>query len=154
MPIQADIRLSTHFMLSEFVVSQTAARQGIDNTPPQSAVDNLRHLCADILEPLRERFKSPIVISSGFRCLDLNKAVGGASSSQHVVGQAADITIPGYGDPLRVAQAISESTLLFDQLILEFANTGHGWTHISWSPTPRRMVLTIDGRGTQGGLVP
>jgi zinc D-Ala-D-Ala carboxypeptidase len=145
---QADIRLSTHFMLSEFIVSQTAARQGIDNTPSQMVVDNLRRLCADILEPIRERFACPVVISSGFRCPALNAAVGGVPGSQHVIGQAADILVPGYGDPLRVAQFIKESTLLYDQCIYEYDS----WTHVSWSPTPRRMDLTIDANGTRGGL--
>lgn len=145
---QADIRLSTHFMLSEFIVSQTAARQGIDNTPGQMVVDNLRQLCVNILEPIRDRFACPIVISSGFRCPELNAAVGGVPGSQHVIGQAADILVPGYGDPLRVCQAIKESSLLYDQLIFEYAS----WTHVSWSHTPRRMDLTIDANGTRGGL--
>src|SRR3569833_46377 len=93
-----DHQLSPNFKLSEFLVSQTAARQGIQNVPSAAEVANLEKLCLNVLEPVRTVLGGkPIFISSGFRCPALNKAVGGAPNSDHQLGQAADITCAGFG---------------------------------------------------------
>ena len=86
--------LSHHFKLSEFVVSETARSRGIDNTPSEEEVENLRRLCEGCLEPLREVLELPIVITSGYRCKALNDLLAHSSDrSQHMLGQAADFHI-------------------------------------------------------------
>ena len=85
------IQLTPHFKLSEFEFSTTALARGFDNHCPQHLIPNLRNLCERILEPLRAWVNEPIIISSGYRCPQLNKAVGGVSNSQHMTGEAADI---------------------------------------------------------------
>ena len=86
--------LSPHFKLSEFVVSETARRHGIDNTPPEEAVENLRALCIHTLEPLREALGLPVVVTSGFRTKELNdKLAHSSSTSQHMRGEAADFYV-------------------------------------------------------------
>ena len=86
-----DIKLSEHFRLSEFVSSPTARRLRIDNTPDSAALHNLQLLCTYLLEPIRKAFRQPIIINSGYRCRQLNRAVGGAQRSLHLSGRAADI---------------------------------------------------------------
>ena len=83
--------LTKHFTLEEFSHSSTAKARGIDNTVPKQLVPALRNLCERVLEPLRERVKEPVIISSGYRCPALNKAVGGTNTSQHMKGEACDI---------------------------------------------------------------
>lgn len=139
------MKLSEHFSLAEFTRSQTAARKGIDNTPPRAVVDNLGNLVFEILEPLRIYLARPIRINSGFRCPELNGAIGGSKFSQHMTGDASDIDVPGM-EPIAVAQIIIDMDLPFDQLIHEFRE----WVHVSYDPDrDRRKVLTarlIDGK--------
>ena len=85
------MQLSQHFHLSEFTRSATATKLGIDNTPSAEAIDHLRALCREVLEPLRQHFNVPIRINSGYRSPALNRAVGGAKRSYHLQGRAADI---------------------------------------------------------------
>lgn len=98
------MKLTQHFALEEFTRSQTAARLGIDNTlnpaffADSLVIANLKNLCTQVLEPLRRHIDKPIVISSGYRCPVLNRAVGGVANSQHLTGQAADITIPSVAE--------------------------------------------------------
>lgn len=94
------MKLTDHFSLSEFTRSSTADRLHINNTidlsvpSGQSVFKNLKNLCEQVLEPLREHFGIPVVICSGYRCPQLNKAVGGVPNSQHLKGEAADIVLP------------------------------------------------------------
>lgn len=133
------MQLSKHFTLAEFVESQTAARKGIDNTPPPEILSNLRMLATG-LENVRVLLRSkPIRISSGYRCAALNTAVGGARGSHHMQGLAADFTCPGFGPPQAICEAIARSGVGFDQLILEF----DAWVHLSVAPSQRRQVLTV-----------
>lgn len=143
------MKLSEHFTLAELTVSQEAARRGIDNTPSPDVVANLRRT-AELLEEVRALFGKPIIVTSGYRSTEVNRAVGGSGYSQHMVGQAADFSVPSWGSPLEVCRAIVAATpeIQFHQLIWEYA----AWCHISWSDAPRRQVLTIDGRGTREGL--
>ena len=87
--------MTPHFSLNEFTRSQTASRLGIDNTPPDRVKKNLKLLAEAVLEPVRSHFGKPVRISSGYRSLALNDAVGSKSSSQHTKGEAADFEIPG-----------------------------------------------------------
>ena len=110
--------LSKHFSLSELTKSDTAIRKGIDNTPNDQEVENLILLCNEILEPVREHYGIPFAPNSGFRCLDLNRAIGSSDKSQHVSGKAVDFEISGL-DNKEVALWVMENCD-FDQLILEF----------------------------------
>jgi len=130
--------LTPNFPLAALVRSDTAAEQGIDNSPPAEVIDNLRIL-ADGLEQVQALLGHALEISSGYRCPALNEAIGGTAASQHVLGLAADFTCPGFGPPMDIARAISGSTIVFDQCILEFGR----WVHLSFSPQPRGRVLTI-----------
>jgi hypothetical protein len=131
------MKLSKHFSLDEFTASQTAVRKGIDNTPPENVIENLRML-ANTLEHVRSLLgNNPIRISSGFRCLALNRAIGGSKVSAHTLGYAVDFTCPGFGTPKEVADKIAASTIKFDQLIYEGT-----WIHLSVDPRNRRELLT------------
>ena len=142
------MKLSPNFDLSEFTTSQTAARLGISNKPSDEVIENLAET-ANLLEEIRKILGKPILISSGYRCPELNRAIGGAANSAHLTGQAADFTCPGVGSPLTVASIIAGTPgLEFDQLIHEFDS----WVHIAWRDNPRQQVLTIDRNGTRSGL--
>jgi zinc D-Ala-D-Ala carboxypeptidase len=132
------MRLTRNFSLEQLTYSETAERERIDNTPGAEAVDNLRRL-AQGLEQVQILTEFPLEISSGYRCAELNRRVGGAKTSQHTQGQAADFTCAEFGPPLEIIKAIRASTIEFDQCILEYAK----WVHISFSKTPRGKVLTI-----------
>lgn len=137
------MRLSRNFQLSEFLVSQTAARRGIDNTPSSEIIARLEALCRHVLQPLRDHYLRPVTISSGYRSPALNRAIGGASSSQHCRGEAADFEIPGISN-VEVARWM-QASLNYDQLILEFYTPGDpnsGWVHVSWRPNYRNEELT------------
>lgn len=147
------MKLTEHFDLAEFTISQEAARRGIDNTPPDEVLENL-YVLAMALEEVRARLGRPIVISSGYRSPALNAAVGGAPNSAHVLGYAADLTCPGFGRPLSVCRAIAGMPdFRFDQIIYEFGTpAGGGWCHLSIDPRGRMQTLTINRNGTRKGL--
>lgn len=122
--------LSEHFTLSEMVRSGTAIRYGIDNTPAEEAIENLTLLCRNVLEPLRRRF-GVIRITSGYRSQALNRAVGGARTSQHLTGEAADIHIGCEEAGQKMYDFICRHTD-FDQLLFERRpKTGCCWLHVS-----------------------
>lgn len=142
--------LTDHFTLEELTHSDLGRRRGIDNTPPDEVVENLRVL-AYSLEYVRARIGHPIVVSSGYRCPEINRALGSKDTSAHVLGWAADFTCPGYGDALSVARFIAALYgFRFDQLIHEFG----AWVHLSVEPRMRMQTLTIDRNGTRTGLWP
>lgn len=144
------MNLSAHFTLAELTHSQTADRLGLDNDPPPEVVENLRKLALG-LEMVRALIGAPIHVSSGYRSPAVNRAVGGSRNSQHMTGQAADITAPGFGTPLELVKAITGSAIPFDQCILEFPGKDgrSGWCHISFADEPRRQALMIDHDGTR-----
>ena len=126
------MRLSKNFSLAELTKSQTATRKGIDNEPSTEHVENLIHLAETVLQPIRDEFGRPVVISSGYRSPELCEAIGSSTKSQHARGEAADFEIPGV-DNKELATWISKNTE-FDQLILEFYDEGDpisGWVHCS-----------------------
>jgi hypothetical protein len=126
--------LSQHFSLHEFVRSDTADRLGISNDPLIQHIENMERLARNILEPLREKLGRPIFITSGYRSPSLNAEIPGSSAtSDHTVGRAADIKVPGL-TPYDVCRAAYEMVLDYDQLILEFWTPTQpfaGWTHVS-----------------------
>jgi len=154
------MKLSKNFSLAEFTKSQAALRLGLDNSPTTLDVESLEILCKNVLQPIRDYF-GPVVINSGYRSLDLNKAIGGSPTSQHCHGQAADIECPGHSN-YDVAAWISKN-LSFDQLILEFYTPGDpssGWIHVSWkneeqNRTKINTAVKENGRTVyRAGLLP
>lgn len=140
-----NFKLSPHFSLDEFTKSQTATRYGINNQPNLEQRDNLVRLCVHVLEPLRAIVGKSISVSSGFRSRGLNSAIGGSQTSQHSLGQAADIEVYGF-DNFALAKIIRDK-LPFDQLILEFYDRNEGpnsgWVHVSYNANRnRKQVLT------------
>ena len=137
------MNLSPNFTLEELVHSQTALRNGIDNSAPPEAATNLTHLCVGLLEPARALLGVPFVIDSGYRCPTLNVAVGGAKTSAHCFGCAADL-IPQGIDLHAAFDLLRRSGLPYDQIILEC----NAWIHLAL-PKPgavgRRMALTAAG---------
>jgi len=139
------MNLSEHFTLAELTMSQTAARRGISNVPSPEVVDELRKLCVYVLQPLRQYVGMPIVISSGYRSPELNRAVGGAKESDHTFGRAADINVPNMA-PRVLCRHIVGMNLPFKQLIDEFGE----WVHVSIElsgDAPRRQMLTARRAG-------
>lgn len=131
--------VTRHFHLSEFIVSDTAVRLGIDNTPSASIMATLVNVLIPGMQDVRELLGFPIIIKSGYRCPALNAAVRGSQTSQHMDGHACDFVCPGFGTPSQVAAFIVDriEDIRPDQLISE-----GGWVHISFSPRPRFEVLT------------
>lgn len=140
------MNLSRHFTLEELIFSETAARRGIDNTPPAAVVEVLRRT-AQNLELVRDLLGDVAIrVTSGFRCLALNRAIGSKDTSAHVRGLAVDFVAPGFGSPAAICRKIDDSLLSFDQLIHE-----HTWVHIAWAAPDRmarREVLTLMAGGT------
>lgn len=147
------MKLSPHFSLEELTASDTAARKGWDNTPSEVEVKNLTRLAA-LLEQVRDVVKAPIIVSSGYRSKIVNDAIGSKDTSQHRIGCAADIRVPGM-TPREVCKLVIASGIPYDQLIQEFYEEGKpgGWTHISVPDSAarpfRRSTLVIDSKGTR-----
>jgi zinc D-Ala-D-Ala carboxypeptidase len=147
------MKLSPNFTLEEMTVSDYAARNGLDNTPQNDHLMNLRRLAA-FLEALRAYLGKPITINSAYRSPEVNAAIKGSKTSQHCHGTAADIRVAGMV-PDQVVKRILASTLPYDQVIREFSDPvrGGGWTHVSIpnvrDTKPRKMALIIDKKGTR-----
>lgn len=131
-----------HFTMNEMTRSATARRKGINNSPSPQVAQSITALVEKILDPLREAWGQPIIVSSGYRCPKLNKLVGGAANSQHTLGQAADIhTVSDKpADNKRLFELIQRLRLPFDQLIDEY---GYNWIHVSYGPRNRRNILHL-----------
>ena len=148
------MKLSKHFSLEELCKSQTAIRLGIDNlAKDENIITNLKIICENILEPIRENYGIPFSPNSGYRSPKLNNAVGSSQKSQHLKGQAVDIEIPSI-DNYELAQWI-RNNLDFDQLILEFYNgeSSSGWVHVSYAEENRKQLLTFNGKDWNSGLI-
>lgn len=122
-----------YFTINELTYSSTAVARGIDNTPNAEQEQNLRALCISMLDKIREKYGKPIKVSSGFRSPALNKAVGGASNSQHLTGMAADL-VPanGFGSVDEIFNA-ARAVGGYDQLIIEENSKGSRWVHVSYN---------------------
>lgn len=142
------MNLTPHFTLEELTASETADRNGWDNTPNDAELENLKRL-ADFLEQVKAVLNGkPIMVNSAFRSKKVNDAVGSRDTSQHRVGCAADIRVPGM-TPDQVVRAVIASGIGYDQVIREFDR----WTHISVpnsvDAAPRKQALIIDKAGTR-----
>lgn len=131
-----------YFTIEELTHSDTAISKGIDNSPTMQEEQNLVALIENVLDPLREAYGRPLIVTSGFRCEKLNKAVKGSSTSQHRFGQAADIRSKEdtKSENKKIFDLVQQLNLPFDQLIDEY---DYNWVHISYSPRNRRQVLHI-----------
>jgi zinc D-Ala-D-Ala carboxypeptidase len=139
------MQLTPHFTLEEMLESQTARRWNIQEqfNPPAEVVQNLKLLCENILEPLRSYIGRPIIISSGYRCPEVNKRVGGQPKSQHLKGQAADIHALGMSNA-DLFWAVQEAKVKFSQEIWEWGTkTEPAWVHVSYDGTTRHQVFSI-----------
>ena len=141
------MQLTEHFSLQEMTVSEIGQRRGLDNTPNATEIANLVRI-ASLLEQVRKLINKPIIVNSAFRSKAVNDAVGSRDTSQHRIGCAADIRVPGM-TPKEVVEACIKANIPFDQLIREF----DAWTHISVPNStalkPRRQALIIDRSGTR-----
>lgn len=140
------------FTFKEMTASATARRYGIGNLPDQAQRDALLYLCQEVLDPLRDAWGEPIIVTSGFRSPRLNALVGGASNSQHMLGQAADIrTLSDRPeDNQRLFALILQIRLPFDQLIDEYA---YDWIHVSHQPSGRQRRQVMHVRRMNGHTV-
>jgi hypothetical protein len=139
------MHLSEHFSLEEATASQTATRLGIKNEPTPPILDNMQR-AAKGLELVRALLGCAVLVSSWYRCLRLNRSIGSSDTSAHTRGWAIDFSSPRFGTPRAIVEAISKSSIAFDQLILEGVSKDkpHGaWVHISFDPKMRRQVLTM-----------
>ena len=129
------MNLSPNFTLSEMTKSETALRHGMDNTPGDTEIANLKLLAEKVLQPIRDHYKRGVKVNSGFRHPDVNARVGGSRTSDHTRGMAADIEIPGVANA-ELAEWVQQN-LDYTQLILEFYTPGipdSGWVHVSYDP--------------------
>ena len=136
------MKLSDHFTIGE--LTKTSAK-GIDNTPSHAAVLNLKNLCENWLEPLREKSGGPVLINSGFRSEAVNRAIGGVKGSNHLTGCAVDIRVTGLEQAIRYACILldisEESKRDYDELLIERSPKGGHWLHFAVRPKDNRRKV-------------
>lgn len=134
------MRLSKNFTLEEFTASDTAKFHSIDNTPTSKEIENMRHLCQTVLQPLRDYLGEPIRVTSGFRCPELNERVGGSKTSHHQCEKlfaAADIVVNGV-EVEKVIKTLQTLDLPVEQVINEYGK----WTHVS-ARRPKKHYMSM-----------
>lgn len=132
--------MAEFFTKSELTRSDTARIRGIDNTPTPEASAALDALMWNVLDPIRRMWGKPIIVNSGYRCPKLNAAIGGSATSQHMKGEAADITAGDLTKNKELFDMIAQSAIPFDQLIDE---KNYRWIHVSYRPNGRRNILHL-----------
>ena len=132
--------MAEFFTKSELTRSDTARIRGIDNTPTPEASAALDALMWNVLDPIRRMWGKPIIVNSGYRCPKLNATVGGSATSQHMKGEAADITAGCPTKNKELFDMIAQSAIPFDQLIDE---KNYRWIHVSYRPNGRRNILHL-----------
>jgi zinc D-Ala-D-Ala carboxypeptidase len=150
------MKLSEHLDLAEVTRSESAKRKGISNMPIAEHIENFKVLAEKVFQPIREHFRCPIHISSGYRSKELNQVIGGSSSSQHCKGEAIDIDMDGTpnGVTNRMVFDYIKDNLQFDQLIYEFGDSNNpDWVHVSYETTgkQRKQILRasrVNGKTT------
>jgi hypothetical protein len=146
--------LSPNFTLREFTDSATAIARGWENVPPPEVMPTLRATAAG-LEAVRALLSwivghdVPVIVTSGYRSLRLNREIGSRDTSQHVLGEAVDFRAPQFGTPAQIVATIARSAIDYDQVISESTSAGARWVHISFGPRNRRAALEIDANGTR-----
>jgi hypothetical protein len=148
------MQLSTNLSLAEVTRSETAKRRGISNMPTPEHIENFKKLAINIFQPIREHFGKPIIISSGYRSAELNKAIGGSLSSQHCSGEAIDIDMDGTDITNKQIFDYIKENLNFDQMIWEFGTDANpDWVHVSFAAnrSQRKQILVakkVNGKTT------
>jgi hypothetical protein len=148
------MQLSTNLSLAEVTRSETAKRRGISNMPTPEHIENFKKLAANIFQPIREHFGKPIIISSGYRSAELNKAISGSLSSQHCSGEAIDIDMDGTDITNKQIFDYIKDNLNFDQMIWEFGTDANpDWVHVSFAAnrSQRKQILVakkVNGKTT------
>jgi hypothetical protein len=138
------MQLSKHLALAEVTRSNEAKRKGISNEPTPEHLKNFQLLAEKVFEPIREHFAVPIKISSGYRSAALNKAIGGAASSQHCSGEAIDIDMDGTSITNAAIFNYIKDNLNFDQLIWEFGTKANpDWVHVSYESTGKQRKQNL-----------
>jgi hypothetical protein len=151
------MQISKHLSLAEVSRSETAKRRGINNTPSGEHLENFKKLAENVFEPIREHFKVPIIISSGYRSKELNSAIGGSSTSQHCQGEAIDIDMDGTSITNAQIFHFIKDNLVFDQMIWEFGTDKNpDWVHVSYESTgkQRKQILKAVRSGGKTSYVP
>lgn len=147
--------MTPNFTLAELTRSTTAQRMGVDNAPTSKALEQLKRT-ACMLEGVRSVLGVPVIVTSGYRGAVVNRAVGGATSSDHLQGMAADIVAPKFGTPYEVAKALVPhiKELGIGQIIYE-VNGRSRWVHVSTREPERavnRVITIVVGKGAQLGI--
>lgn len=139
------MQLSKNLSLAEVIRSESAKRRGINNMPTAEHLENLKELALNVFQPIRDHFKLPIHISSGYRSRILNNAVNGAAKSQHCLGEAIDIDVDGTSITNKQVFDFIKDNLEFDQLINEF---DYSWVHVSYKKgSNRKQILRAKRNG-------
>lgn len=126
-----------YFSIKELCRSEDAEKHGIDNTPSEEAKINMENLIVEVLDPCREKYGKPITVNSGYRSRQLNAKVGGVDTSDHLTGEAADITGGSVAENRRIFKTLVENGK-FDQIIWE---KGGQWVHVSWRGDDSRHIM-------------
>jgi hypothetical protein len=148
------MKLSNYVSLSEVTKSDTAKRKGISNEPTPEHLENLKTICTEVFDKVREHFGVPIYISSGYRSSGLNKAIGGSKNSDHNLGRALDLDQDGRGNGVTNMEVFEfiKDNLEFDQLIGEFqrADGNFEWVHVGYRKgANRKQILVAYKEGTK-----
>jgi hypothetical protein len=147
------MKLSEHLDLSEVVRSESAKRKGISNMPTAEHIANFKLLAENIFEPIRNHFRCPIIISSGYRSKELNAAIGGSATSQHCSGEAIDIDMDGTpnGVTNRMVFDYIKDNLTWDQMIFEFGDKENpDWVHVSYESSGKQRKQILRAVRTNG----
>lgn len=146
------MQLSKNLSLAEMIRSESAKRNGINNMPTEEHLANMKKLAINVFQPIREHFNVPIHISSGYRSLELNKAIKGSKTSQHVLGQAVDIDVDVSSNGInnKMIFEFIKNNIDFDQLINEF---NYSWVHVSYNPNGKQRKQILDATKSNGKTV-
>jgi zinc D-Ala-D-Ala carboxypeptidase len=150
------MKLSEHLDLSEVVRSESAKRNGISNMPTPEHIANFKLLAEKVFEPIRNHFRCPIHISSGYRSKELNSAIGGSATSQHCSGEAIDIDMDGSPNGVSNADVFNhiKDNLAFDQLIWEFGSDNNpDWVHVSYESSGKQRKQILKAKRVNGKTV-
>jgi len=148
------MQLSKHLVLAEVTRSESAKRKGISNMPTPEHIENFKLIAEKVFEPIREHFKVPILISSGYRSKELNAAIGGSLTSQHCSGEALDLDMDGTSVTNKQIFDFIKNNLVFDQLIWEFGTKDNpDWVHVSYESTGKQRKQILRATKANGKTV-
>lgn len=150
------MKLSEHLDLSEVIRSESAKRNGVSNNPTPEHIENFKLLAEKVFEPIRNNFRCPIHISSGYRSKELNACIGGSATSQHCSGEAIDIDMDGSSNGVTNKMVFDyiKANLEFDQLIWEFGtDVNPDWVHVSYESTGKQRKQVLKAKKVSGKTV-